>query len=264
MLDRVLAQRFDRRMISGKTGPCQLACERANGEEVEVVAKYSAGCERGIGGLVSEAIGAMLAADLDLPVPEPVLVDFDDNFVATLPASEAALTSRLLRSSHVAFGSAKLPAGYSLLPAGKNIPAAVRQQAAEIFAFDCLIQNPDRRPENPNLLFDGRSFAIFDHELAFMTTGIIGWRPPWQTGALQNIGSATHTLFNGLSGRRYDFARLLGAWQTVSDIRLVEYRNALPTEWNAGGDAVDEALALIASVRNNIEPAMAEVVRVLA
>jgi hypothetical protein len=70
VLDLVTASRFDRRTSSGKTWPCLLSCTRADGDETEVVAKFSAGCERQVGGLVAEAIAAILAADLDLPVPE--------------------------------------------------------------------------------------------------------------------------------------------------------------------------------------------------
>lgn len=77
MLDVVTAIRFDRRLGSGKTWPCLLSCARTDGEETEVVAKFSAGCERQIGGLVAEAIAAILTADLDFPIPEPLVVEFD-------------------------------------------------------------------------------------------------------------------------------------------------------------------------------------------
>ncbi|MCK6557065.1 hypothetical protein L6Q96_21180 [Candidatus Binatia bacterium] len=48
MLDLVTAARFDRRTSSGKTWPCLLSCATADGNEREVVAKFSAGCERGV------------------------------------------------------------------------------------------------------------------------------------------------------------------------------------------------------------------------
>ena len=206
----------------------------------------------------------MLAADLDLPVPEPFLVSFDEPFIQCLPPAQAELAARLRASSPVAFGSSKLPPGFTLLPTGKSIPVAVRQQAVEIFAFDNLIQNPDRRPDNPNLLFDGRSFAIFDHELAFMTEGIIGWKPPWQPGALQAINGNAHVLFTGLSGKNYDLSRLEGAWQAVTDQRIQHYRHALPAQWKEDSGVADQALGFVAALRDNIRPALAEIVRVLS
>jgi len=41
------------------------------------------------------------------------------------------------------------------------------QDTTEIFAFDLMVQNPDRRKGKPNLLRKGDELAIFDHEMAF-------------------------------------------------------------------------------------------------
>ena len=76
------------------------------------------------------------------------------------------------RSNPVAFGSKHLPPGYTSWPLGKSIPKDALVTAAEIFAFDVLIVNDDRRPENPNCLFSGSSLAIYDHEAALFTKGI--------------------------------------------------------------------------------------------
>jgi hypothetical protein len=187
----------------------------------------------------------------------------EDGFIASLPASERGLAERIRQSSRVAFGSRLLPTGFSIWPIGKGVPPALRQQAAEIFAFDCLLVNPDRQSDNPNLKFDGKSFAIFDHELALMHEGTIGWRPPWNAGALGSAASS-HVLFPSLCGRGYDWARLEGAWEAVSDRRLAEYRAALPPEWSAGLHAADSALAYLGQLRDNLRPALAEVTRVLA
>jgi hypothetical protein len=265
MLDLVIATRFDRRVGSGKTWPCLLSCTKADGDEVEVVAKFSAGCERQVGGLVAEAIAAMLAADLDLPVPEPLLVEFDAEFVELIRLRDPALAERAGRSVPVAFGSTKLPPGFAVLPRGKSVPQTLRPLAVEIFAFDALIQNPDRRPENPNCLLDGRSFAIFDHELAFVMRGIIDWRPPWEPSGLEMIkGPNRHVFFSDLQGKAADFSRLRGAWQAVSDARLQEYRQALPGAWRDSRAIADEILDYVAKVRDNIDPALTEIARVIA
>lgn len=49
----------------------------------------------------------------------------------------------------------------------KAIPDAMRQAAVTIFAFDALVQNPDRRFNNQNLLTRGDDIFVFDHEVAF-------------------------------------------------------------------------------------------------
>ena len=263
MLDTLIAVRFDRRMGSGKTCPCLLSGLRADGEEVEVVAKFSAGCERGVGGLVAEAIAALLAADLDLPIPEPFLVKFDPSFADLITDAKIAELVRKSSDARAAFGSSKLPPGYALQPKDKWVTTIMRPQAAEIFAFDALIQNPDRRPENPNCLFNGRDFAIFDHELAFITTVLFGWKPPWQTDGLSNMKNR-HLFYRELQDKEHDFSRLSGAWQAISDARLNQYLQALTPAWVTGNNVAQEALTYIAQVRDNIEPALAEVKRVLS
>lgn len=265
MLNYVTAIRFDRRITSGKTRPCLLVCERANGDEQEVIAKFSAGCERKCGGLIAEAISAMLAADLNLPVPEPLLVNFDKQFINLLPALEHEMAALMNQSVFIAFGSAKLPAGFALALASRPIPQSMKNQAAEIFAFDALIQNSDRRVINPNCLSNGQCFAIIDHELAFITEGIIGWQSPWIPGSQESLrGANPHLFYPTLSGHEYDLNRLLVAWQMVSDARLNEYRNALPPEWMYDNNIADNCLDYIAQVRDNIGPSIAEITRVLS
>ncbi len=254
------AVRFDRRMGSGRTKPSLLAAMAADGTEVEVVTKFSAGCDRSIGALAVETISALLAADLDLPVPEFFFVTFDEQFVATISDQEAAELAR--KSDPVAFGSKKLPPGFSVWPSRKAIPALVVQEAAEIFAFDALTCNADRRPANPNCLFDGKSLAMFDHELCFVKH--IGWRGPWEEGALDFLRVPTSHLFTDqLRGKTLDFSRFVGAWQAISDRRLVAYRDSLPSTWQAEA-ATNESLTMIKDVRDNIQGCAQELRRVLA
>jgi len=257
VLDRVTAIRFDGRVQTGRTMPCRLSCETATGDEVEVVAKLSAGCDRGVGALVSEAIAAMRAADLDLPVPEPFLVRFDPEFVATIPDQTVAEIAR--RSNPVAFGSKSLPPGFTSWPVGKSVPKDALNIAAEVFAFDALIANADRRRENPNCLFSGTNLAILDHELAFITEGVIGWRPPWEIGALEALRHSPNHLFS----EQLNFDRLAGAWAAITDARLAAYGGALPGEWNEAGEITEKALKHVATVRDNLAAALQEIGRVL-
>ncbi|MBI3479818.1 MAG: hypothetical protein HY016_05605 [Nitrosomonadales bacterium] len=264
MLSQVTAIRFDGRTNSGRTVPCRLTCEAADGSEIEVVAKFSDGCDRKVTSLAMEAISAMLAADLDLPVPEPFLVNLEPEFIAGLPDADVA--GRVRRSSPVAFGSKHLPPGYTSWPVGKSIPKDAITTAAEIFAFDALTGNDDRRPDKPNCLFSGTSIAIFDHEMAFPSTeGIIGWQPPWVLGSLASFKQTQRHLFSEqLCGKPVNFDRLAGAWLAVTDERLAAYRAALPNAWNSAHQHADQALLYIGQVRDNIEAALQEVGRALS
>ena len=263
MLNHVTAVRFDGRVQSGRTAPCRLTCEAADGAEVEVVAKLSDGCDRKVTALAMEAIAAMLAADLDLPVPEPFLVTLEPEFIAGLPDETVAGMAR--RSNPVAFGSKHLPPGYTSWPIGKAIPKDALATAAEIFAFDVLIVNDDRRPVNPNCLFSGSSLAIYDHEMAFFTEGIVGWQPPWEISSLDSFKQTRRHLFSEqLCGKAVNYDRFAGAWLTVTNERLAAYRAALPDAWNAASQHADKALLYIGQVRDNIEAALQEVKRVIS
>jgi hypothetical protein len=91
MLRRVVATQFDRPARSGKTRPLFLTCIDAAGEEVEVVAKLSAGCEQKEVSLAREVIAACLAGDLGLPVAEPLLVKLPPAWVGSVTDTEAGL-----------------------------------------------------------------------------------------------------------------------------------------------------------------------------
>ena len=263
MLSHVTAVRFDGRMQSGRTAPCRLTCEATDGTEVEVVAKLSDGCDRKVTALVMEAIAAMLAADLDLPVPEPFLVTLDPEFITGIPDETVVAMAR--HSSPVAFGSKRLPSGYTSWPVGKSIPKDALATAAEIFAFDALIVNDDRRPANPNCLFSGSTLAIYDHEMAFFTRGVIGWQPPWENNSLESFKrTPRHLFFEQLCGKAMNFDRFAGAWLAVTNERLGAYRAALPDAWNAAKQDADDALMYIGQVRDNIKVALQEVRRVLS
>lgn len=265
MLDKVTAARFDRRITSGKTNPCFLTCARENGEDVEVVTKFSAGHFRKEADLASEAIAAMLASDLDLPVPEPLLVSFDREFVRLVQQVDPIAATHMRKSSEMAFGSCKLPSGFSIVLRDRPIPRALIAQAAEIFAFDALILNPDRLPGNANCLTNGGEFAIIDHEMSFHVDGILGLKMPWEMGALESVRmNKTHLFLEGLKGKEFDLERFAGAWQAITDERLLQYRAALPPEWAGADRTTDATLGYLAQVRNNIEPALAEVRRVLS
>jgi len=84
------------------------------------------------------------------------------------------------RSVGLNFGTKKLPPGLNTWPKDRGIPVLVRALAAEIFAFDIIVQNPDRRRDNPNIQWKGGELYIYDHDLAFsFVVPTIGWRPPW-------------------------------------------------------------------------------------
>jgi hypothetical protein len=263
MLGRVIALEYVRQMGAGRTCPLMVNCEKQDGSVVSVVAKFSAFCDQRETHLAREIVGACLAADLGLPVPEPVLVEIPHDWGDIVP--DALLRARIAASSPIAFGSTLMTGGYSAWTADTRIKEAMFDTAAAIFAFDAIIQNPDRRTSNPNCLVRGEDIRIIDHELAFAHRLVLGWQPPWILGGLNWLErKGNHIFLADLKRSEVDFAPIRRRWNAIADDRLNEYRATIPVEWAHVAADFDSALALIRDARNNIDGCIAEIRRVLS
>jgi hypothetical protein len=261
MLARVTAIEYVRQTTSGKTGPFIITARRADNSTVEVVAKFSAGCEESEKSLAREAIAACLALDLGLPIPEPFLVDVPPAWADAVP--DPGQRAKIKKSSPVAFGL-RFITGYSAWDEGRLIDSVLLPTAAAVFVFDLLIQNSDRRTGNPNCLVKGSEILIFDHELAFMHRLVIGWKPPWVLDGLEDFSRpGKHIFRQGLLNRNIDFKVIRASWISLPDAQLAKYEAGLPAEWSAAAPAVESALALVRGARDNIDACLEEVKRVL-
>jgi hypothetical protein len=139
--------------------------------------------------------------------------------------------------------------------------------AADILAFDTFILNPDRTVKNPNCQSNGREFAIFDHELAFRTEGVLFWKPPWETGGITlpkgQPDDLRHIFLDELRGSAPDFNRLEGAFDVLNNSRLNEYCSALPNEWIGDGTDIGKVLKYIAELKENIKQAISNLSKAL-
>ncbi|WP_324255536.1 HipA family kinase [Xanthobacter autotrophicus] len=263
LLRRAHPIRFERGTSSGRTEPSLITCELDSGEEVEVVAKFSAGCFEGEISLAMEVLAACLAADLGLPIPEPFAVEVSPEWANTIP--DAARRAKILAGSPVAFGSRLAVGQFAAWNSGNQILDAMRPKAAGIFVFDAAIQNVDRRTSNPNCLVRGDDLIIFDHELAFShRLPLLGWIPPWRLGGLTSFEHGGHIFWSGLKGSNVDLSPVRAAWAGLSDSRIADYEAAVPAEWANAASAVAVAAKLIRDARDNMDGVLAEVRRVLS
>lgn len=262
LLKRIIPAQFDKPTTRGRTEPSFITCELDDGTHVEVVAKFSGGCDEGNVNLAREVIAACLAGDLGLPVPEPFLIDISADWAATIP--DATRRAKVLKSSPVAFGSRVVTRQFGVWSSGNVISDTMLTTAASIFIFDAIIQNPDRRSDNPNCLVRGEELRIFDHELAFSHGLVIGWQPPWVLGGLKSMETnGNHIFRRGLKGRIVDYSPIRARWTDLSDNKIKDYLTALPSEWPDIGNAAESATRLIKEARDNIDGILEEVKRVL-
>src|SRR5262245_49199920 len=155
------ASTFSRSLTSGRTRPAILLCEDANGEPAgEFVVKFRGGIDTGVAGLAYEVLASVLAEELGLFTPPAAVVEIDQKVAALIQKVEPRLATVVANSAGLNFGSEVLQSGFSTWPVGKSIPLSLRQAALEVFAFDALTQNPDRKYSNPNLLWNGKELCL--------------------------------------------------------------------------------------------------------
>lgn len=241
--------------------PAFIVAEDVLGNDAELVAKLPAKCFEGVGSLVSEVIGSVLAADLNLKVPEPTLVYLSEPFLSSVPDGEWQAAARA--GCPLVFGSKQIVGGFHAWPVGSNISTEMVQEVASAFVFDCAIQNSDRRPENPNCLRNAERFFLIDHELCFPTV-LIGQPKPWAPGGLAAFKTQGVQIFaDALRGKAIDWAPISHQWQGLSDAQIDAYAHAIPPEWQQGQNVLDRALLQIKHARDNITGIIAEAQRIL-
>lgn len=220
---------YQRTMVSGRTKPCLFLCEdSSSGLSGEYVVKLKAGLETQENGLTAELIASQLATVLDVQTPEFAIINVDSLLAEAV--SEVILAKKILESGGLNFGSKVITGGFDTWPILKSIPLSLLQTAAEIFAFDAMIQNPDRRVLKPNILWKADQLFIIDHEMAFSFVYAIGLpTDPWQVSSLGWLSD--HLFYHQLKGREIKLDRFAGALEAVSEDIISGIISNIPMEW---------------------------------
>ena len=107
----------------------------------------------------------------------------------------------------------------------------MREDAVRVFAFDALIQNPDRRFDNPNLGTRGNEIIIFDHESAFsFLLAVFASTEPWRLNT--EVYLDDHVFARSLRQERLsnDFTQRLA---NLSEAALADIASQVPEAWKA-------------------------------
>ena len=253
MIPQLTVTRFGRVLSSGRTRPCIVYAEDEGGEEIEFVVKFFGGA-CGIRGMICETMASQFASDLDLRIPEMCILEITKEFAAAVPDLEIA--SIMQRSIGENFATKKLPASYHVPLANRPLSVELHKAATEIFVFDALIQNPDRRVTKPNCQTDGNEFVILDHDLAFsFLAGVLFWKPPWENGSDFNF-LKEHIFYEPLRKTEVNLDRISGAIESIKDEQIRAYAEVLPSEWRKEQDAITEVLDYVLALKKNIIPTL--------
>lgn len=262
MLDTVEAVRFIQAMKSGRNVPLAIEAERADGGMVDVVVKL-ASCECGRGGLIREAVASMLAADLNLPIAEPFIVNTGSDFMATLLSPP--LRQRF-DPSVPAFGCALIE-GMQPYVATAPLTNAMTDCAGRTLAFDGAIMNQDRIVSKANCLTNGLSLLLIDHELSLNLHGRGGILAPdpWQPNALipLTMGPTKHLFFEKVKSQGTSYPAMLAQLAKITNERIEEYANAIPPEWDED-DLLSEITNYIRDLVANAAKLSSEISSIIA
>jgi hypothetical protein len=231
MIPQITASVFHRFLETGRTSPALFSHEGSTGLEGDYVVKLRGGMERPAAPLC-ELYASLLATHLGLAVPAPAILIIGEDLAELIAESSTdPVQANVVRNSiGWNFGSRFIP-NLSSWPVDKKVSAAMREAAVRVFAFDALIQNPDRRFDNPNLGTLGNEIIIFDHESAFsFLLAIFASTEPWKLNTEGYLDD--HVFARCLRHERLsiDFAERLA---NLSQAALAGIAAQVPEGWKA-------------------------------
>jgi HipA-like kinase len=221
-VEHVEAELFHSFTESGYSRPARLTCSRIDGSKVDVYVKFMGGIRNREFGLGAELVSSLLARELELSTPTPFIVNVSAEFHAGVPKAAQDLINRSLGLN---FGSESAPPGFSVVPPHPRVPLGLRPAAAEVFAFDIIVQNYDRKTDNPNLLWDRTKIVMIDHEGA-LSPLLSNTAPSF--GALELDRFYDHVFYSAVSPGDAEYGRFTEALGRISTSRLDKILGAVP------------------------------------
>jgi|AntRauTorckE6833_2_1112554.scaffolds.fasta_scaffold17536_3 hypothetical protein len=166
-LRRFTALQFRRPMDRGLNQPFLVIGKSCSNKTREnIVVKSRAGYADRPDAMLRELFGLLLARELGLKVPEPILVELQAGFdwcVIDYPDH-----AELIRQS-VGWNLGTIHLGNAWKP--WSVGSKPRSLSAETletaYAFDAMVQNSDREADNPNMLWRGDELTLLDFDKAF-------------------------------------------------------------------------------------------------
>lgn len=165
------------------------------------------GAVQGVAALVAELIVARLAEALGLRVPARVLIDLAPGLTPEAP--DVYLRALLQASPGLNLGFQHMPDALDLKP--DDVGGLDPDEAAAVLWLDGLVMNPDRTPNNPNLLRSQGHLWLIDHGAALWFHH--HWAAVTEASPRLPFGPTTHVLGSWADravARDARFAALLG------------------------------------------------------
>ncbi len=195
----------------------------------DYVMKFRNSQAMGVKASARELLASFIAMQLDLSVPNPVLIKINQAFVQTLQGNDSYINAGDSLDLNVGY---KYMEGYFDLIRNQPISDVQRLQINQIFPFDIFISNVVRRTENLNLLTDGSSLLIFDHQSAFdFLSESYKNKTPWEFRPQDRDWIRNHLFFPYLKNKFPDFSILVNKLSRLDDNFWKKVFSLIPDEW---------------------------------
>lgn len=252
MLQTWNALRVEHIKQSGRTRPLVIECTGDAGERQTLLVKARGLPEVDDLGLYCELLGNLIARELGLDTPQPSLVNLSQEFVTN--ANSFLRGSNLKLEIGLGVGAEYFSKDFSAISAFSPLANEQIESAVRIYAFDLLVQNPDRRRENPNCAVSDKRLIAFDFNLAFsFLLPIFGERiESWEVSKLHTIRQ-NHLFFNQLRRRTVDWQPFIKSVGSLTEERITEICEAVPPVWGNHTSRICEHLLLAAEKHQELE-----------
>lgn len=172
--------------------------------------------------LAAEWLGHTLAGAVGLPTAELAAIELDAAIAA--PIVESELREAVERGAGVCLGLRELAGASPASPS--DLEGAPDDFALRLLWLDVLLENPDRRANNPNVLRWGASLVPIDY------AATLPFHHDWaltEEGPGRDLGAPAGHIFEGRAGE-------LGRWHRtlhplLTRAALASAASSLPSEW---------------------------------
>lgn len=238
---------------TGRTRPMIIrgVCQQ-NGQKGEYVVKLKGSDQMWQGSSLNEILGAFIALELDFEIPEPVIVNISEGFVENMRHrhDNFSIASGSLGYN---FGNVLKEAHQEMMP-DQTVSKELKAKLLDLFAFDVLIGNPDRRNDKPNFLTNGKDLLIYDHEMAFSFTQILSFArnpTPWLILPADLNWLSNNFCYQQLKGNNYDFSNFAARLSVLKEEFWKKAGQLIPEGWkNEHFNIIKDYLTEVVEHRN--------------
>ncbi|HLZ85955.1 MAG TPA: HipA family kinase [Puia sp.] len=245
---------------TGANRPLLIRGVDAAGNKGDYVVKFLGAERMSTEACMRELLAAFIAAQMEIQVVNPVIVNISQDFVDLLKGNSAWQYAS--KSLGYNYGSEYIKRHSIIIPA-QDLNHHQLYYAQTIFAFDVTIQNPDRTIEKPNMLTEGTEIVIYDHELAFSFVMDIFPNPkPWELRQADLEWIGRHCLLPKIKGKEYDFEEFSNRFNNLDENFWAIARSLIPKEWLS--DQFDRIKQHFSAICNNKDAFIIELKKLMS